>query len=253
VWKKNAFEGYGELMSEETWTADELFDGLTLQAGFITELEKYGLIRVVARDARGSSLYSAEARDELEKVLALLELGYKLEDIAAIAKRVGLPAKKRGLFRRLPLRMRSEELSRRSGVEKPRIDRWVEEGHLSADLVSEGGDGLFGRSAIERIRLLADLEDAGVDSEVTARVLRCLAPFESDAQTSEELASSMAFLMDLTQKTRLQRSALRRIERELAAGRKRLARAQRLASTSRRRARRSSRKQKGSSSGEDGG
>lgn len=253
MWKKNAFEGYGELMSEETWTADELFDGLTLQAGFITELEKYGLIRVVARDARGSSLYSAEARDELEKVLALLELGYKLEDIAAIAKRVGLPAKKRGLFRRLPLRMRSEELSRRSGVEKLRIDRWVEEGHLSADLVSEGGDGLFGRSAIERIRLLADLEDAGVDSEVTARVLRCLAPSESDAQTSEELASSMAFLMELTQKTRLQRSALRRIERELAAGRKRLARAQRLASTSRRRARRSNRKQKGSSSREDGG
>ena len=241
-------------MSEETWTAQELFDGLTLQPGFITELEKHSLIRVVARDARGGSLYGAEARDELEKVLALVELGYKLEDIAAIAKRVGLPGKKRGLFRRLPLRMRSEELARRSGVDRARIDRWAAEGTLNADLVSEGGDGLFGRSAIERVRLLADLEDAGLDAEVTERVLRCLAAGESEARTAEELASSVAFLMGLTQNTRAQREALRRIERELAAARKRLSRAQQRASRSRRGARRSKGKPTGASvPHEDGG
>ena len=246
MWKKNAFEGYGDLMSEETWTADELFDGLTLQAGFIAELEKHGLIRAVARDAQGNSLYSAEARDELEKVLALVELGYKLADIAAIAKRVGLPAKRRGLFRRLPLRMRSEELSRRSGVEKARIDRWVEDGHLSAELVSEAGDGLFGRSAIERIRLLADLEDAGIEAEVTERVLRCLSPGLAEAQTPEELTSSVAFLVDLTQEVRSKREALRRLERELTSARKRLVRAQHAAAASRRKAQRSRGKRKGS-------
>ena len=110
-------------MVEETWTAEELFEGMTLQPGFIAELEKHGLIRAVARDVKGGSLYSAEARDELEKVLALVELGYKLEDIAAIAKRVGLPAKKSRLFRRLPLRMRVEDLSGRSGIDVDRIER----------------------------------------------------------------------------------------------------------------------------------
>ena len=90
VWKKNAGEGYADRMSEETWTAEELFEGMTRQAGFIAELGKHGLIRAVARDVRGGALYSAEARDELEKVLALVELGYKLEDIAAIAKDSGL-------------------------------------------------------------------------------------------------------------------------------------------------------------------
>ena len=61
-------------MSEETWTAEELFQGMTLQPEFIIELEKHGLIRVVARDLRGGSLYSSEARDELEKVLASKKL-----------------------------------------------------------------------------------------------------------------------------------------------------------------------------------
>jgi DNA-binding transcriptional MerR regulator len=245
VWKKNAFEVYGDLMSEETWTADELFDGLTLHGEFIVEMERCGLIRVVARDTRGGSLYGAEARDELEKVLALVELGYKLEDIAAIAKRVGLPAKKRGLFRRPPLRMRSEELSRRSGVEKARIDRWVEEGYLRADLVSEGGDGLFGRSAIERIRLLTDLDDGGLGSEVTKRVLRCLTWSQTDAQTSEEVAASVMFLADLTQDIRSRREALRRLERDLAASRKRLIRAQHASDVSRRKTKRSKGRRKG--------
>ena len=234
MWKKNVIEGYAELMSEETWTADELFQGLTLQPGFVTELEKHGLIRAVARDARGGSLYSVEARDELEKVLALVELGYKLKDIAAIAKRVGLPAKKSGLFRRLPLRMRSEELSRRSGVETSRIEQWVKHGHLSADLVSESGAGLFGRPAIERVRLLADLEAAGVDAQVIERVLRCLAPGTLAKQTPEELTDGATFLMDLSKELRAKRDAVRRLERELTAGRKRLIRARRSVDASRR-------------------
>ena len=253
VWKKNAIEGYGDLMSEETWTADELFDGMTLQPGFITELEKLGLIRAVARDVEGGSLYSAEARDELEKVLALVELGYKLEDIAAIAKRVGLPAKKNGLFRRLPLRMRSAELARRSGVDPVRIDRWVKEGHLRADLVSESGARLFDRSAIEGVRLLADLEDAGVDDEGIGRVLQCLAPVAAK-QTPEELGAGAAFLMDLTKEIRTKRDAIRRLERELSAGRKRLIRARRSADATRRKKERGrgSRARAKSSSGDGG-
>jgi len=250
VWKKNAVEGYGDLMSEETWTAEELFEGLTLQPGFITELEKHGLIHAVARDVRGGSLYSAEARDELEKVLALVELGYKLEDIAAIAKRVGLPVRKNGLFRRLPLRMRADELSRRSGVDAQRINRWVERGHLSADLVSESGAGLFGRSAIERVRLLADLEDSGVEAEVVEQVLRCLASDPDLDRTPEELAEGAVFLMDLVRSLRSKRDAIRRLERELSSARKRLIRAGRSAAASRRKQKRT---RKPSGRGGDGG
>lgn len=238
-------------MSEETWTAEELFQGMTLQPEFITELEKHGLIRVVARDLRGGSLYSSEARDELEKVLALVELGYKLEDIAAIAKRVGLPAKRGGLFRRLPRRMGVEDLSRRSGVEPTRILGWVQRERLKADLISESGDPLFGRSAIERVRLLGDLEDAGVDEARMEATLSSLSPDTVQKKSAEELANDATLLLELGRELRAKRESIRRLERTLAAGRRRLIRARRALDTARRKegrtrgARRSARKRRG--------
>ena len=246
MWKKNAGEGYGDLMSEETWTAEELFEGMTLQAGFIAELEKHGLIRAVARDVRGGSLYSAEARDELEKVLGLVELGYKLEDIAAIAKRVGLPAKRSGLFRRLPLRLRAEDLSERTGVPLSRVERWIEISLLRADLISDRGAGLFGRPALDRVRLLADLEDAGLVEDEIGRVLEALESEADPEPSPETLASSAAFLMEWITELRARREANRRLERSLVAGRKRLIRARRSAAAARRKQERSGGARRGS-------
>jgi DNA-binding transcriptional MerR regulator len=221
-------------MSDETWTAEELFEGLTLQEGFIAELEKLDLLRVVARDGSGEPLYSADARDELEKVLTLIELGYQPKDIAAIAKRVGLPARRRGLFRRLPVRMRSGELARRTGISDERIQGWIAAGRLNAVLVSEGGDGLFGRDALDRIRLLVDLEAAELDSGDVERLLACLDPIASVEANKDEAAKQLDFVIDLSTRVRAKKDALRRIERSLAGLRKRLERASRAEGTRRR-------------------
>jgi DNA-binding transcriptional MerR regulator len=207
---------------------------LTLQDGFIAELEKLALLQVVARDGQGEPLYSADARDELEKVLTLIELGYEPKDIAAIAKRVGLPAKRRGLFRRLPVRMRSGELARRTGISDDRIEGWIASGLLSALLVSEGGHGLFGRDALDRIRLLVDLEAAELDSEDVGRLLACLEPSPSSEVNKDEAAKQLAFVTDLTTRLGARKNALRRLERSLAGLRKRLERASRAEGTRRR-------------------
>ena len=130
-------------MPRETWTYEEVFEGLDPAPAFVVELERRGLLRVVARDGKGAPLYGPEAREQLERVMSLVELGYKVEDIAAIAQKVGLPARRRRLLRRAPTFVRVPELARRSGVPVETLARWRELGILEPDLETEGGETLF--------------------------------------------------------------------------------------------------------------
>ncbi len=155
-------------MSDETWTRTQLFDGLEPSPGFVTQLERLGLLRVVGRDESGEKIYASEARDQLGKVLSLVELGYQPKDIAIIAKRVGLPDRRsRRFFRRPPTYVHLDELARRAGVEVAVAQGWLRDGYVEAVLVAEGGDPLFDASAIERARSLADLRAFGLgDAEL---------------------------------------------------------------------------------------
>ena len=144
-------------MVRETWTYDELFHGLDPAPAFVSELERQGLLVVVARDGAGRKLYASDARERLERVLELVELGYQPKDIAAIARRVGLPRRRRRLFRRPPTYLRMAELARRAGVEPHVVKAWHERGILRPALRTEGGEALFSEPTVEGVRALDDL------------------------------------------------------------------------------------------------
>lgn len=144
-------------MVRETWTFEELFQGLDPAPSFVAELERQGLLRVVARDGAGRKLYAADARERLERVLELVELGYQPKDIAAIARRVGLPRRRRRLFRRPPTYLRMAELARRAGVELDALGVWHQRGIVRPALRTEGGEALFSEPTVEGVRALDDL------------------------------------------------------------------------------------------------
>lgn len=152
-------------MPRETWTFDELFEGLDPAPSFVAELERLGLLRVVARDGHGSPLYGADAKEQLDKVLSLVELGYQPRDIAAIARKVGLPNEKRKRFRRPPTYIRQAELSRRSGVDEARLVEWQEVGLLLVSMETESGEPLFATAAVEVVRAVGALFAFGFDQE----------------------------------------------------------------------------------------
>jgi DNA-binding transcriptional MerR regulator len=221
-------------MPRETLTWDQLFAGLEPQPAFVQEMERLGLLRVVARNAAGKPLYGAEAREELEKVLELVELGYQLKDIAAIASRVGLPRQRRRLFRRPPTYLRLDELARACGAPVERLSAWLEGGVIEPDLVSDGGGMHFAPAAVERVRLLEDLLTLGLEeAELIGHVaMMCVleeggardAPLVHDRGQLDAAAATLATLSE-----RLQRisRASRRWEKLVAVYRKRLARVER--------------------------
>lgn len=153
-------------MPDQTWTYNQLFEGLDPSPGFVAELEKLGLLSVVAHDAKGKKIYGPGSREQLDKVLSLVELGYRPKDIAAIAKRVGLPEQaKRKLFRKPPTYLRLADVARRSSVEPAVVQTWIEAGLLVAAVTTEGGEPLFDRHAMDRARSLADLTTLGLSPE----------------------------------------------------------------------------------------
>lgn len=155
-------------MDRDTLTYGELFEGLDPAPAFVAELEKLGLLRVVASDGRGAPLYGREARAQLEKVLALVELGYRPRDIAAIARKVGLPTPRRRLFRRRPVYVRLPELASRSGVSEDLLDRWRLAGILEPSMVTDAGEHLFASAVVNTARRLADLVEFGLSDEEIA-------------------------------------------------------------------------------------
>jgi DNA-binding transcriptional MerR regulator len=152
-------------MGQETWTSAELFEGVDVSPPFVGELEKLGLLHVVAQDYQGRSIYGAEAKEQLEKVLGLVELGYQPRDIAAIAQKVGLPSSKRSRFRKPPTYLRLEELSAQSGVRLEQIQEWCGKGIVKSSTETDGGVPLFGIEAVEVARALKDLLAFGLNQD----------------------------------------------------------------------------------------
>jgi len=224
-------------VGEETWTFEQLFEGLDPAPGFVAQLERLGLLRVVARDENGAKLYGSEAREQLEKVLPLVELGYQPKDIAVIAKKVGLPAQRsRRFFRRPPTYVHLAEVARQVGVDKDIVEGWLRDGHLEVVLLAEGGQPLFDAGAIEHARSLADLLAFGVgDDELTEwstlgkslkhslDALPDKPPKDPSAEQLEQVEAYTQTLETLVRRLERWRRGIRRWDRLVAKHHKKLA------------------------------
>ena len=170
-------------MHGETWTYEALFEGLDPSPSFVSECERLGLLRVVARDSAGRPLYGAEAKEQLEKVMDLMAMGYDTRDVAAIVRRVGLPRGRRRLFHRPPTLLRLEELSQRADVPEASIRRWQEAGVMFQVMTTERGDMLFQPTALSIIQHLQDLTTLGLDEAEIVAWGKCMVQLDAIAET----------------------------------------------------------------------
>ncbi len=219
-------------MTQRTIRFADLFEGLDPQPAFVAELERLGLLQVVARDESGEALYLAGARDELERVLELVDLGYQPKDIAAIAKRVGLPKRKRRLFRKTAVFLSAAELADKAGLPAERLEGWLARGMVVPGLITDRGHRLFAPQATAKLRLLDDLEQIGLEEEdvaALARLARRQVPGDNPAEGP--VPADPELLVRLEARARRLRSASRAADRLHARLEKQAARARRRASS----------------------
>ena len=184
-------------MGNETWTAKELFAGFDAAPSFIDELERLGLLSVRGRDENGASLYGPESKEQLAQVIPLLELGYQPKDIAAIAKKVGLPTTRRRRFSAPPTFIRLGELAQRSGVALSQLEEWQRKGLLRPGMESEGGEPFFSTAAVQVVQALKDFKEFGLShdqlsewTELGRQVDRVIDRLYAEADTLDPVAGA---------------------------------------------------------------
>lgn len=216
-------------MPNNTWTYADLFAEHDPTPAFVAEIERLGLLQVVARDGEGKAIYSAGARDALDRVMALVDAGYSPRDIAVIANKVGLKPPRRRL-RRAPVMHRASAVAEQVGVEAAQVTAWHAAGLLEASHVSERGEVLFGPEALGVAQALADLRALGLPDEAAARWVdlnRRLATAREPERVRTLVLDAGELFASVREAADERRRAARRWQKLLVAFEKRLERARR--------------------------
>jgi DNA-binding transcriptional MerR regulator len=144
----------------------------------IQEWDKYGLIQPVGHSAEKGPLYDAHSIASCRQIKKLLEVGYGIDEIQKIIKKVGLPKSETK-----PASKKTEEfltvgtLADRVGVSARTIKHWEDKGIISPDMRSEGGFRLYSGVYIEACKRIKDLQTIGFSLEEIKEISNSLRDF----------------------------------------------------------------------------
>lgn len=148
-----------------------LRERLLSQAGITEEeLEEWERIKLVKPDGVTEDktlFYTKETLDKVLHVKKLLEVGYQLDHILKIIKKVGLPRgqEKKGKPARLHEYLTVGGLAQHVGISPRAVKHWEDKGIIEPDMRSEGGFRLYSETYIFLCQLIRDLQLFGYSLE----------------------------------------------------------------------------------------
>jgi DNA-binding transcriptional MerR regulator len=155
-------------MNKDVFTLGDL----ALKAGVSPEsLEtwtKAKLVRPAGYADDKTPLYAPEALDRIARIRKLEDLGYGLEAIQKIVRKVGLPAGGGEKGKKKPQKdpyLTVGSLAERSGVSPRTIKHWEDKGIIEPDMRTEGGFRLYPDSYVFLCQLIRDLQLFGYTLE----------------------------------------------------------------------------------------
>jgi DNA-binding transcriptional MerR regulator len=155
-------------MNNDVFTLSDL----ALRAGVSPEaLEnwtKAKLVRPAGYADDRTPLYASEALDRIAHIRKLEDLGYGLEEIQKIVRKVGLPSAERGRDKKKHKKdpyLTVGSLAERSGVSPRTIKHWEDKGIIEPDMRTEGGFRLYSESYVFLCQLIRDLQLFGYTLE----------------------------------------------------------------------------------------
>jgi DNA-binding transcriptional MerR regulator len=154
-------------MKKKLLMVHELLEKINLSEDELNKWRDLNLIVPAGYTDDEMPVYYAETIEKIEKVQKLIELGYELEDVQKIEKKVGMPGegmfssdhKKKGQY------LTVGNLAERVGVSTRTIKHWEDKGIIEPDTRSEGGFRLYSETYIYLCQLIKDLQLFGYSLE----------------------------------------------------------------------------------------
>ncbi|NUM72208.1 MAG: MerR family transcriptional regulator [Ignavibacteriaceae bacterium] len=128
----------------------------------ILEWEKEKLIKPSGETEEKTPFYNEDAIAQCEHIMKLTELGYSLQEIGKIIKKVGLPANQPKENDPVTGKLLTVgELADKINVSPRTIKHWEDKGIIEPDMRSEGGFRLYADVYVYLCSLILDLQNFG--------------------------------------------------------------------------------------------
>ncbi len=154
-------------MNKNILTRDEFIAKFNLEGASLREWEKARLVKPAGYTDGKIPLYAEETGERIGAIQRLTELGYEIEEIQKILKKVGLPKKmekKRNPDKPAPY-LTVGDLAERVGLSPRTIKHWEDKGIIEPDMRSEGGFRLYSGVYVYLCELVRDLQLFGYSLE----------------------------------------------------------------------------------------
>ncbi len=149
-------------MADPIYTDADLIKRSNITEEELSEFREHGLVSPIVNNEAGTELYPQHTLEILQKVKQLRSMGYELDEIRKIVKKVGLPVpKKENKKEDKKTYLTVGELAEKIGVNTRTIKHWEDKGIILPDARSEGGFRLYQEIYAFFGKLILDLQMFG--------------------------------------------------------------------------------------------
>jgi DNA-binding transcriptional MerR regulator len=154
-------------MKKEILTGKEIIEQSKVESDFFQEILKRKLITPIGTVDENVPVFEKRAIQQINEIKQFHDMGYSINDVEKILKKVGLPSAK--LSKDEPAQkmryLTVGELATRLEVNPRTIKYWEERGIIEPDTRSEGGFRLYAEHWIYLCNLIGDLQLFGYSLE----------------------------------------------------------------------------------------
>jgi len=147
-------------METNIYSLEEILSTAEIKLEDFKMWEKQGLLEPVGQTPDRIPFFGPETLEKIRHITQFLEMGYSLEEIRKILRKVGLPETARsrtgGSGKEQFLTVGA--LAEQAGVSPRTIKHWEDKGIIEADMRSQGGFRLFRTNYIFLCQLIQDLQ-----------------------------------------------------------------------------------------------
>ncbi|MGD9489049.1 MAG: MerR family transcriptional regulator [Calditrichaceae bacterium] len=154
-------------MKKKIFVQDEFISKLKVSKKALQEWENLKLIKPSGYTDDQLPFYSEGTIERVNQIQKLLDLGYKIDEIQKIIKKIGLPKSndRKNDPTELSQYLTVGNLAERVGVSARTLKHWEDKGIVEPDMRSEGGFRLYSESYVFLCNLIKDLQLFGYTLE----------------------------------------------------------------------------------------
>ena len=193
-----------------------------------------GLITPIGQSDEHSAYFSGEAAERIRHIKQFKGMGYSLDEIRKILRKVGIPAAKKGGPQSGSEReqlLTIGALAEQAGISPRTIKHWEEKGIIEPDMRSQGGFRLYKEYYVYFCKLIQDLQLFGYSLDEIKRISDYFRDFvairnnqhsHSPEETRQRLSEMQAEITRLFEKTAQLKEGISRWEELLRKHRKQI-------------------------------